>query len=139
MISTPKGETFPGFFKTVYADGSAECVAETTVVVPGVGMAVAQYVICPVAGGYVGYKRSGAPGAITGAISGIVGTASGRYLGGEEWEDWTGWAGCVTGPVGGLVKWGKGRSSSSSGGSSNPSGGGGGISGGDPSGGGSGI
>lgn len=103
---TPDGKSVQGAITQVFADGGASCDATVEVSVPSKGTAIAQYIICPLAGGLVGGYKSGFPGAITGAVSGAGGTYAGRKLGGENW----GWVGCASGPIGGLVKWGKGGS-----------------------------
>lgn len=101
---TPDLKQAQGAITQVFADGGASCDAVVEVVVPSKGKAIAQYIICPLAGGLVGYQRSGATGAISGAVAGAGGTYVGRELGGENW----GWVGCATGPAVGLIKWGKG-------------------------------
>lgn len=104
-IDETSGKVFSGQVN-VDAYGGAYCGGEDEVEVPGIGTAIAQYTICPLAGGFVGYSRSGVPGALSGAVAGAGGTYVGRAIGGENW----GWAGCVTGPAVGLIKWGKGGS-----------------------------
>src|SRR3989344_5435415 len=100
------GKSFPGLIEAIHPDGSASCAAKVEVSTPGKGTAIAQYVFCPLAGGLVGYSRSGATGAVTGAAAGAGGTSFGRRLGGENW----GWTGCIIGPIAGLIKWGDGGS-----------------------------
>lgn len=107
MALTPDEKSTQGVITQVFSDGGASCDAVVEVSVPSKGKAIAQYIICPLAGGLVGGYRSGFPGAITGAVAGAGGTYTGRELGGENW----GWTGCVTGPLAGLIKWGDGESS----------------------------
>lgn len=101
---TPKGEAAEGVITEVLANGGAICDAVVEVPVLSKSKAFAQYIVCTTAGAVVGYKRSGTTGAISGAVAGAGGTYVGRELGGENW----GWAGCVSGPAVGLIKWGKG-------------------------------
>lgn len=101
---TPDGKQAQGAITQVFSDGGASCDAVVEIPVPSKGKAFAQYIVCTTAGGLVGYYRNGTTGAISGAVAGAGGTYAGRELGGENW----GWAGCVTGPAVGLIKWGKG-------------------------------
>lgn len=106
VATDSNGKSFSGFVETVNPDGSASCAAKVEVSTPGTGTAIAQYVLCPLAGGLVGYSRSGATGAVTGGAAGAGGTYFGRRFGGENW----GWTGCILGPIAGLIKWGEGGS-----------------------------
>lgn len=106
-IDEASGEPFTGRVSAVDSYGSAFCDAVVEVEVESPWLKPLQYGACIVAGGAVGFYRSGVPGLITGAVAGAGGTYLGRELGGENW----GWIGCATGTAAGLIKWGDGGSS----------------------------
>lgn len=116
MAVTPDGKPAQGAITQVFANGGASCDAVVEIEVPGIGTTIAKYGTCMAAGGIVGGYKNDVPGAITGIVSAGLGTYAGSKLFGEKW----GWlSGCVTGPVGGLVKW-EGGNSLIRGGAVNP-------------------